>query len=101
MKYKIIIAPAADRDLKRIRAYDSAKIEDKIKEHLGHEPTKVSKSSIKRLKSVDKPQYRLRVGEHRIFYDVSKDEVHILAIVPKSETAAWLKNEGEREGEQK
>ena len=101
MKYKIIIAPGADADLKRIRAFDAAKIEDKIKTHLSHEPTKVSKSSIKKLKGIDKPQYRLRVEEHRIFYDVSNDEVHVLAIVPKSDAAAWLKKEGEKKGEQK
>ena len=101
MKYKIIIAPDADTDLKRVRAYDAAKIEDQIKVHLTHEPTKVSKSSIKKLKGVEKPQYRLRVGEHRIFYDVSKDEVHVLAIVPKSEAAEWLKNVGGKKGEQK
>ena len=101
MKYKIITAPDADADLKRIRAFDAAKIEAKIKIHLSHEPTKVSKSSIKKLKGIDKPQYRLRVEEHRIFYDVSNDEVHVLAIVPKSDAAEWLKKEGEKKGDQK
>ena len=94
MKYKIIVAPDADADLKRIRVYESAKIQDKIKEHLAHEPTKVGKTSIKKLRGLNKPQFRLRVDEHRIFYDVTKDEVHILAIVPKSEASEWLKREG-------
>jgi mRNA interferase RelE/StbE len=63
--------------------------------HLRHEPTKISKSRIKRLRGLFRPQYRLRVGEIRIFYDVSKDAVEVLAIVEKSQSEAWLKEAGE------
>jgi mRNA-degrading endonuclease RelE of RelBE toxin-antitoxin system len=59
---------------------------------LRHEPTKISKSRIKRLRGLSRPQYRLRVGEIRVFYDVGPGEVQILAIVTK--TAAWLQKEG-------
>jgi len=37
-----------------------------------------------------KPQYRLRVGEVRIFYDVTEATVEILAIVAKPEADTWL-----------
>jgi hypothetical protein len=36
------------------------------------------------------PRYRLRVGEIRVFYDISGTTVEILAIVAKSEADTWL-----------
>jgi mRNA interferase RelE/StbE len=44
-----------------------------------------------------RPQYRLRVDEIRIFYDVSGTTVEILAIVAKSEAETWLAQFGSRE----
>jgi len=58
--------------------------------HLRHEPMKTSRSRINRLRGVDRPQYRLRVGDVRVFYDVTDGTVEILAIVNKSEVDAWL-----------
>jgi mRNA interferase RelE/StbE len=43
------------------------------------------------------PQYRLRVGELRVFYDVSRTTVEVLAIVAKSEAETWLAQFGDRE----
>jgi mRNA interferase RelE/StbE len=40
-------------------------------------------------------QYRLRLGEIRVFYDIEGSDVYILAVVPKSESAAWLDDYGE------
>jgi len=37
------------------------------------------------LRGIARPQYRLRVEEVRVFYDVSGSTVQVLAIVPKSE----------------
>jgi len=59
-----------------------------------HEPGKISRSRIKRLRGLSRPQFRLRVGEVRVFYDVSDGFVEILAIVVKSEAEAWLKQFG-------
>jgi len=61
-----------------------------LEAHLRHEPKKVSRSRIKRLRGLRKPQYRLRVGEVRIFYDVTETTVEVLAIVTKSEAESWL-----------
>ena len=57
----------------------------------------MSRSRIKRLRELSRPQYRLRVDEVRIFYDVAGDIVEILAIVPKSKAEAWLRKAGESE----
>jgi mRNA interferase RelE/StbE len=99
MPYPIVLAPEAAKDLKALRALDRAPVRDAIKEHLRFQPTKTGKSRIKRLQGMRHPEYRLRVDEIRVFYDVTADTVEILAIVPKSEVAAWLERYGEREGE--
>jgi mRNA-degrading endonuclease RelE of RelBE toxin-antitoxin system len=44
-----------------------------------------------------RPQYRLRVGDIRIFYDIVEEDVEILAIVQKAEAADWLAERGEVE----
>ena len=62
--------------------------------HLTHEPTKVSKSRIKRLRGLSQPQYRLRVGDIRVFYDVTETQVQVLAIVTKGDAQSWLDEEG-------
>jgi mRNA interferase RelE/StbE len=65
-------------------------VRDAIERHLRHTPTKVSKSRIKQLRGISRPQYRLRVDEVRVFYDVAGHTVEVLAIIPKSEAEAWL-----------
>jgi mRNA interferase RelE/StbE len=72
-------------------------VRDAIGQHLGHEPDKTSRSRIKRLRGINRPQYRLLVGEIRVFYDVVEAAVEILAIVPKSKAADWLKEWGKIE----
>jgi len=46
------------------------------------------------LRGISRPQYRLRVGDFRVFYDVEEDAVEILAIVPKTHMDDWLKDVG-------
>jgi len=48
-------------------AHVRAEVRDAIEVHLRHEPTKVSKSRIKRLRGLSQPQFRLRVGDIRVF----------------------------------
>ena len=65
-------------------------VKEALETHLRHEPTKTGRSRIKRLRGIARPQYRLRVEEVRVFYDVSGSTVEVLAIVPKPEAEAWL-----------
>ncbi len=67
-----------------------------MREHLETAPRQESKSRIKRLRGLRKPRYRLRVGEMRVFYDVSEVEkrVEVLGFVRKPETARWLQEHG-------
>lgn len=100
MAYKILISPEAVKDLKELRAFDRAAVRDAMKEYLSFVPTKTSKSRIKRLRGMRHPEYRLRVDEIRVFYDVTEEAVEILAIVPKAEAAAWLERYGNQAEEQ-
>ena len=90
MPFAIILAPEAVEDLRRLTANVRATVRSALETHLRHEPTTTSRSRIKRLRGVLRPQYRLRVGEVRVFYDVSATTVEILAIVAKSEVESWL-----------
>jgi mRNA-degrading endonuclease RelE of RelBE toxin-antitoxin system len=94
MRREIVFAPQAAEDEKRLRANERATVRDKIKRHLRHDATKTSRSRIKRLRELKQPQYRLRVDDIRVFYDVTEETVEILAIVLKSEAAAWLERYG-------
>jgi mRNA-degrading endonuclease RelE of RelBE toxin-antitoxin system len=95
MRHAIILAPEAQEDFKALNAFDRAAVRDALEDHLRHEPMKASRSRIKRLRGIRRPQYRLRVEDIRVFYDVTDDAVEVLAIVPKSEAAAWLERQGE------
>ena len=88
MRYELILAPEAVQAFGALRAYERAEVRDALERHLRHEPTRVSKSRIKRLRGLSQPQYRLRVGEVRVFYDVTREVVQVLAIVTKAEAAA-------------
>jgi mRNA interferase RelE/StbE len=97
MTFQIILAPETMEDLESLKANVRSTFRDALETHLRHEPMKTSRSPIKRLRGLARPQYRLRVGEVRVFYDVSAETVQVLAIVPKSEAAIWLEQFGSRE----
>jgi mRNA interferase RelE/StbE len=97
MRFEIVLAPEAVEDFRALKANVRSTVRDALETHLRHEPMKTSRSRIKRLRGLGRPQYRLRVDEVRIFYDVSAKTVEILAIVPKSEAALWLEQFGSPE----
>jgi mRNA interferase RelE/StbE len=97
MPFAIVLAPEAVEDLGRLTANLRSTVRSALEAHLRHEPGKLSRSRIKRLRGLRRPQYRLRVGDIRIFYDVSGTTVEVLAIVAKSETESWLAQFGKPE----
>jgi mRNA-degrading endonuclease RelE of RelBE toxin-antitoxin system len=94
MRFGILLAPQAVEDLRKLQARDRAAVKEALETHLRHEPTKTSRSRIKRLRGMARPQFRLRVEEVRVFYDVSGSDVEVLAIVPKPEAESWLTRYG-------
>ena len=95
MRHAIELAPEAIEDFKRLDANQRAQVKRAMETHLRHQPTRTSKSRIKRLSGIFRPQYRLRVGDLRVFHDVSRRKVEVLAIVVKAEAGTWLATVGE------
>lgn len=90
MRFEIVLAPEAVEDFRALKAHLRASVREGLETHLRHEPTKTSRSRIKHLRGLSRPQYRLRLDEVRVFYDVTGSIVEVLAIVPKSEAESWL-----------
>jgi len=97
MRYEIILAPEAVEDFRALKANLRTAVRAALETHLRHEPTKVSKSRIKRLRGGRRPEYRLRVDDVRVFYDIADGTVEVLAIVAKSEAEKWLAQFGKPE----
>ena len=95
--YEIVLAPGAVKAMRGLSAHVRSRVRDALERHLRYEPRKVSKSRIRRLRGLNRPQYRLRVDEVRVFYDVTKTRVEVLAIISKAEAQAWLEREGTSE----
>jgi mRNA-degrading endonuclease RelE of RelBE toxin-antitoxin system len=94
MRYEILLAPEALADFRAFKANIRAEVRDAIERHLRHEPTAISRARIKQLQGEGSPEYRLRVGVIRVFYDVAEGQVRIVAIVPKDGAEDWLRKAG-------
>ena len=90
---KIVLKRSAIADLDALRKYDATHIADAMEKHLQHDPTKESKCRIKRLRGVSNPDYRLRVGDYRVFYVVDEDarRVDVLRVMHKDQTLPYYK----------
>ena len=95
VSFEITFAPEALEDLKRAPKADAGTILDAIELHLRHAPELISKSRIKRLRELRSPQYRLRIDDWRVFYDVVGRDVWIRGVVRKPDARGWLEQFGE------
>jgi len=73
-----------------LRVFDRSAILDQIEQILRVNPIIVSKSRIKRLREPAPTQYRLRVGEFRVFYDVEEQAVLIIQILSKQDSIDYV-----------
>jgi len=91
--YTIMLKRSAIADLDALRKYDATQIADAMERHLQHNPTKEGKSRIKRLRGISNPDYRLRVGDYRIFYMVNEvaRRVDVLRVMHKDQTIEYYK----------
>ena len=89
--YEVVLKRGAIKDLDRLRKYDATQVADAMEKHLTHEPTKQSRSRIKRLRGVKDPDYRLLVADYRVFYSVRQQarRVDVLRIMHKDETREY------------
>jgi len=91
--FKIVFKREAVRQLKKIKRYHTRAILDAIESHLGEEPEKATRTSIKRLRGRQQATFRLRVQDYRVFYDVIEDRVEIVQILHKSETRLFYEED--------
>jgi mRNA-degrading endonuclease RelE of RelBE toxin-antitoxin system len=94
MRYEILLAPEAVQDVRSLRASIRAEVRDGLERHLRHQPAEVSRARIKRLEGEGSPEFRLRIGDVRVFYDVRETEVWVVAVVSKAEAEDWLRKAG-------
>ena len=96
MKYVVVIARSAQEQFRKLDAPRRSSLKQAMQAHLETTPTRESKSRIKRLRGLRQPQYRLRVDDIRVFYDVNEAEkrVEVLGFVKKPETHRWLQDHG-------
>lgn len=94
MRYEILLSPQAIADVKALAARARVEVRHAIELHLRHELNKLSRSRVKRLRGLSRPQFRLRVGDIRVFYDVSPSRVHVLTVVTKEQAELWLAQHG-------
>jgi mRNA interferase RelE/StbE len=90
MSFEVVLAPEAVEDLAKLSANRRSTVRAAIERYLRHEPRKLSRSRIKQLRGLRRPQFRLRVDDVRVFYDVVETRVEVLAIVAKAEAETWL-----------
>jgi mRNA-degrading endonuclease RelE of RelBE toxin-antitoxin system len=90
MPFEVRYSDEAVEQLKKVRAYDRAAIIDQIEQILMVNPTLESKAKLKLLRQPAPTQYRLRVGEFRVFYDVVQEAVLVIQILTKEEAIAYL-----------
>ncbi len=87
-RYRIRIVADADAELRRLPVFYRRQVVQAMSDFLGTEPTRESASRIKMLRQPAASVYRLRVGDHRVFYDVNGDEVIVLHVRHKSESTS-------------
>jgi mRNA-degrading endonuclease RelE of RelBE toxin-antitoxin system len=85
--FSIEIGRSALEELVALRAFDGRKILEAIEAELSHEPTRATRRrkilpGLKPPFEAVPPIWELRVGEYRVFYDVSEEEkkVYVRAV---------------------
>jgi mRNA-degrading endonuclease RelE of RelBE toxin-antitoxin system len=87
--YRVILGSDAIGDLDRLRRYNAVAVLDTIDRHLTVAPMAEGRSRIKRLRGPAPADYRLRVGEYRVFYRVAGSDVHVLRVLHKDQTKRY------------
>src|SRR5579864_9242063 len=85
--FDIQLTSGAKEDLQSLRPFDQKKAVEGLETHLCYEPTKVSRSRIKQMVQPFWCQYRLRIEDFRVYYDVDQEnrKVNIIRILEKGQ----------------
>jgi len=94
LRYDVEFSEDAERQLGNLAARDRRTIIDAIDEKLAHEPNVQSKHR-KRLRENPLAKWELRVGDHRVFYEVEDERVVVLVVAVGTKSHNILKIDGE------
>ena len=86
-RYRIRIVADADEELRRLPVFYRRQVAQALNDFLGTGPTRESASRIKKLRQPAASVYRMRVGDYRVFYDVIGNEVTVLHVRQKCDSA--------------
>jgi mRNA-degrading endonuclease RelE of RelBE toxin-antitoxin system len=84
--YEIRYACEAVQDIRGLRKFDQRKVLDGIEIYLSHQPKFLSRSRIKAMSQPFWSNYRLRVDDFRVYYDVNDEKriVNVLRVLMKT-----------------
>lgn len=85
--YRIEVAPAADRDLEKLKGRIRRQDFERLREAVNSLAAEPCPQGVRKIKSAEMA-YRIRVGSYRVVYEVYDDDnlVLILQVVRRSET---------------
>jgi mRNA interferase RelE/StbE len=94
--YGVELSPASERVFRKLPPDVKGRVR-KALERLAADaakPGRIEGKTVKTIHGLDGPFYRLRVGDHRIMYDVIERDrvVLILGIVHRSDLERWIRN---------
>ncbi len=82
MRYRILFTPTAQKDIRKLDAVVKKRIRSKLEYFLASEDPLQFASS---LVNSDDGQYRWRVGNYRVVFDVHRHDIVILRVQHRSE----------------
>ena len=97
MAFEIRYSRLAHSQLKGIRAFDRTAILNQIDSVLTAAPTLTSKARVKLLRQPAPTDYRLKVGDFRVFYNVTDDDtvVQVIQVLTKSEALLYCQEQND------
>ena len=94
MKFRVQFQKDAAKELERLRSVDRSAILEDADRLLGSNPSLESQSKVKKLRQPAPAEFRLRVGDYRIYYKVDVDCVTVLKVLHKADSAEYLEGYG-------
>lgn len=90
MAFQIRYSKESIEQLRKLDAHARSEIRHQIEKLLAINPTTTSKARIKRLRQPDPTEYRLRVKDFRVYYDVDQQTVYVVQILSKDDSISYL-----------
>jgi len=90
-KLKIVLAPSAERDLRKLEPGIALEICRDVASYLESGPLPIGKDRIKKVTGFSPPLYRLRSGDFRVYYRIRERDLVVLAIRNRKDSDKFLK----------